>query len=129
MPEPIRPFVVKRTGLLIEDEAVRLAIGFALGVEGFELATLSRQDAYAIDDLDGLSAVVLDVGDANLEAISQLLKSGFSAEGIIVLATAPSLTLQHTCKNLGATLIEKPLLCDELIAAIRRMNAENGMES
>jgi hypothetical protein len=111
-----------RVGLLIDDGAVRSAIEFALGVEGFEAVELAKTCASVLDDLVGFTAIVLDVGNASFEAVSQLQSSGFSGKRVIVLATAPSLAVRRLCDKLGAGIIEKPLLCNELIAAVGRMH-------
>jgi hypothetical protein len=108
-------------GLLIEDGALCSAIEFALSVEGFEPVRLPKMSAYVDDNFDDCTAIILDVANASFEAVSRLQRSGFAGERVLVLATAPSLTMRSICKKLGAEIIEKPLLGNELVTAIRRM--------
>ena len=101
--------------LFVGDRPVRCSLQFSLTVEGFETGDGAAEDS----DLSAALALVIDEsyrGDG-LAMLETLRATGCSAPAII-LATNPSSRLRARAAAAGAALIEKPLLGDELSAAI-----------
>lgn len=111
--------------LLIDDDpAVRSSIAFALEAEGFAVNALGSAAA-----LLGLgpgarhACIVLDhrLPGVNGPELLAALRARGDRRPAIVIASHPTSRLRAQIAAAGATLIEKPLLCDALTAAIRRM--------
>lgn len=107
--------------LLIEDRPFLSSLQFSLAIEGFRIV-----DA-AAGGTDGspppLSAVLVidqSYGGDGLAALRQLRLQGCELPAI-ALATHPTISLRAGTAALGAELIEKPLLGDELSLAIRTL--------
>lgn len=111
--------------LLVEDEAVRTAIRFALEVEEIEVMNPAHPS-----DLHGALlppgvCIVIDRGPRDGEAVGIL--KGLRRQGVtapaILLTTAPGDALRAAVAAANAVLVEKPLLGDNLVAAIRAFAA------
>lgn len=109
--------------LLIEsDTALRAALKFSLELEGFAVEdhesgvgiSASEADCLVIDNR-------LETGNG-LELLAALDEEGLSPPAII-LASNPTRAMARAIAAAGARLVEKPLLCDGLVAAIRAMIA------
>jgi DNA-binding response OmpR family regulator len=105
--------------LLIEDRPFLSSLQFSLAIEGFRIVEAAAGGA------DGspppLSAVLVidqSYGGDGLAALRQLRLQGCDLPAI-ALATNPTISLRVSTAALGAELIEKPLLGDELSLAIR----------
>lgn len=105
--------------LLVEsDPALRAALKFSLELEGFAVEDHeggagigeSRADCVVIDNR-------LETGNG-LDLLATLDERGLSAPAII-LASNPTRAMARAIAAAGARLVEKPLLCDGLVAAIR----------
>lgn len=116
--------MVGRITLIERDPALRDALAFSLGLEGFEVRSAGTLDK---DDLaDGAhSADCLifahDLGGAGaLEACATIahLKGGLLT---IVLATNPTRSLRERLESIGAHLVEKPLLGSALTDLLHSM--------
>ena len=111
--------------LLVEsDPALRAALKFSLELEGF-----------AVEDHESGAGIVAPAADClvldnrmdsgtGLELLAALKKKGLTSPAII-LASNPTRAMSRAISAAGARLIEKPLLCDGLVAAIRSMIAPN----
>ncbi|UIJ46312.1 histidine kinase [Sphingomonas cannabina] len=102
--------------LFISDASVLASLQFALSLEGFQVA-------------DGLAAanpsatcLVIDQAcrGGGLDLLASLRAGGCNAPALL-LATNPGAALRRRAGALGATIIEKPLLGDELTRALRRI--------
>jgi len=104
--------------LLVEsDPALRAALKFSLELEGFAVedhASGAGVGASAVDCL------VLDNRGDGLELLAALKKKGVASPAII-LASNPTRAMSRAISAAGARLVEKPLLCDGLVAAIRSL--------
>ena len=105
--------------LLIEDRPFLSSLQFSLAIEGFRIVEVAAGGA------DGspppLSAVLVidqSYGGDGLAALRQLRLQGCDLPAI-ALVTNPTISLRASTAALGAELIEKPLLGDELSLAIR----------
>ena len=105
--------------LLVEsDPALRAALKFSLELEGFAVEdhesgaaiSASKADCLVIDNR-------LETGNG-LELLAALEEKGLSSPAII-LASNPTRAMATAIAAAGARLVEKPLLCDGLVAAIR----------
>jgi DNA-binding response OmpR family regulator len=104
--------------LFIEDRPVLFSLQFSLAVEGFQVVD------GATDGIDPTvsAALVIDqsyLGDG-VAVLSDLRRRGCRIPAI-VLATNPNTGLRARLHALGAELIEKPLLGDELSHAIHAL--------
>jgi len=105
--------------LLVEsDPALRAALKFSLELEGF-----------AVEDHESGADIVAPAADClvvdnrmsdgdGLKLLAALKKKGLSSPAII-LASNPTSAMSRAVSAAGARLVEKPLLCDGLVAAIR----------
>ena len=107
--------------LLIEgDKALREALSFSLELEGFRVAVLALPDPAEVE-AEGANCLVIDyklAGMDGLRLLDEVRSRGVKAPAIL-LATAPSKAIRDRAAQAGAILVEKPLLCDTLTAAIR----------
>lgn len=97
--------------LMVSDRAVLSSLGFALSIEGIELAAVGQETAAAV--------LVIDQGyqGDGLAALLALRAEG-RATPAIVLATHPTASFRAQAASAGAVVIEKPLLGDELSSTI-----------
>lgn len=109
--------------LLVDDDpAIRASLRFSLELEGYEVATFAAaEDLLASPHIAGGDCLVLDYrlpGMDGLELLEQLRRRGVTLPAILI-TTTPSRRVRARAAEQHATLIEKPLLCDGLTAAIR----------
>ena len=111
--------------LLVEsDPALRAALKFSLELEGF---AVEDHESGASVGASGADCVVVDnrMADGDgLKLLAALKTKGISSPAII-LASNPTSAMSRAIDAAGARLVEKPLLCDGLVAAIRSMIAPN----
>ena len=99
------------TILVVDDDpSVRSSLAFSLELEGFRVETYHRAEALLHRDarlpgIDGLSLLTI------LRQRGALLPA-------IIITTAPPRSLRARIAQLGAALVEKPLLGDTLTTAI-----------
>lgn len=111
--------------LLVDDDlAVLSAIAFALEIEGFDVAAFDSAEALLAGGREILpTCIVLDhrlPGIDGPELLAQLRRRGLRAPAIIITSN-PSRSLRRRVCEAGARLVEKPLLCGELVATIREV--------
>jgi FixJ family two-component response regulator len=114
------------TVLLVEDdEALRSALRFALEVDGFVVWTFATGEA--VLDLKRLPDSALLVLDEKLPGISGLdLLESLRARALdipVVLITTSTSPVRERAANLGAPIIEKPLLGDDFLHQVHAMAA------
>lgn len=111
--------------LLVDDDpAVRSSIAFALEVEGFEVGAFASAEALlAGDAVPPHACIVLDQrlpGMDGLALLASLRARGDRAPAIVITSN-PSQRLRERVAEAAAQLVEKPLLCDALVAAVRKV--------
>ena len=118
-PSP-RPTVV----LVEDDAALREAVQYVLEIEGYPVVGCASGEALlaaAMPDEPVCLVVDFHLGGMNgMEALKALRQRG-QRYPTIVMTTAPSPRLRAWVRETAATLIEKPLLEDVLIGAIRAL--------
>jgi FixJ family two-component response regulator len=119
------PTETRPTVVLVEDDAgLREAVQFALETEGYRVLAYASGEALLEQDLPaGPVCLVVDFhlgGMSGMEALRALRHRG-ARYPTIVMTTAPSPLLREWAHSTAATLIEKPLLEDVLIGAIRAL--------
>ena len=109
--------------ILVEDDAALLsALTFAFEVEGIETAAYASAEAALADDLMDAACLVIDYGlpGANgLDLLRRLRGQGCQARAILI-TSHPNASALERAASLGAAVVEKPLLSDDLVEAVRR---------
>ena len=106
--------------LLVEsDPALRAALKFSLELEGF---AVEDHESGASVGAPAADCLVIDNRGDGLKLLAALKKKGLSSPAII-LASNPTRAMSGAISAAGARLVEKPLLCDGLVAAIRSIIA------
>ena len=114
--------------LLVDDDpAVRASLAFSLELEGFAVETFScAEELVARSDLPDTGCLLLEYRLPGIDGLT-LLKT-LRARGValpaILIAFAPSRRLKLRVSEAGAVIVEKPLLCDALTAAVRAALSE-----
>ncbi|MBI1407446.1 MAG: response regulator [Caulobacter sp.] len=113
------------TILIVEpDLAMRNALAFALEAEGYRVRPLSS--AAAVDDVADLAALdclVIDqsLGDVSgLDFLASMRAAGATQPAVILMARSAA-GLIARARRLDASVIEKPLLDDQLFGMIHRL--------
>ena len=105
--------------LLIEDRPFLSSLQFSLAIEGFRIVEAAAGGAdRSRPPLSAVLVIDQSYGGDGLAALRQLRLQGCELPAI-TLATNPTVSLRASAAALGAELIEKPLLGDELSLAIR----------
>jgi FixJ family two-component response regulator len=111
--------------LLVDDDAsVREALAFALTIDGFAVEVCENGEAL-LDRPDGPLPACL-VLDQHLEAISGIealaqLRARGVAWPTLLITTHPKADLRAAAAELGARILEKPLLGGALPAVLREI--------
>lgn len=112
--------------LLVDDDAaLRTALTFNLGIEGFQVESYDSGEALLLRHQPPATCLLLDQnlpGVSGLDALRQLRRRGVNAPAVI-MTSHPSLRLRREIAELGAQLVEKPLLGDGLISTLRAVIA------
>ena len=108
--------------LVDDDDAVRASLQFALELQGFEIETFASAEALtAFASPENPACLVLDYrlpGVNGLTLLRALRGLGVTAPAII-MTTNPNRDVRNEAAALDTILIEKPLLGDELVSAVR----------
>lgn len=101
--------------LFIDDQPVLSSLRFSLAIEGYQVVVGDSSD----HDSSSARLLVVDQNyrDDGVAFLAGLRDAGCAAAAI-VLATNPGARLRSRVAALGAELIEKPLLGDDLSQAI-----------
>lgn len=114
----------RRPRILIvdDDAALRSALTFSLELEGFAVEAFESGEALAArEPLAGPGCLVLDYHLPGMDglALLALLRGRGVALPALIITSLPSRSLAASAAAAGAAIVEKPLLCDALAAAIR----------
>lgn len=111
-----------RVLLVDDDEALVASIRFLLELDGYEVETLGSAEALLTYPLPAKNAcLVLDQhfeGLSGLEALAQLRARGVTLPTLLITTHAPE-RMRAKAAELGAVVVQKPLLGDVLSAEIR----------
>ncbi|MDP4538508.1 histidine kinase [Qipengyuania sp. DY56-A-20] len=107
--------------LFVEDRPLLSSLQFSLAIEGFEVVDGTAGEAEAFHP-SLAAALVIDQSylEDGLAALRSLRLQGCELPAI-TLATNPTVSLRASAAALGAELIEKPLMGDDLSYAIRAL--------
>lgn len=116
--EPRRPQVI----VVDDDPAVTHALEFAFGLEGFDVRSHRDAESLLRDGVGpGVGCLVLDYalpGMNGLELLERLRAAGVGLPAILI-TTNPRAALRQRAAAAGAPIVEKPLLSDALLEAVR----------
>lgn len=118
--------ILPAIAVVAADAALREAICFALGAEGYATRPFeSGKDALSANDLNELACYVID-NQAGVDAIGLIeqIEASGSTACAVVLATRPDSQLRDSCWRLGVPIVEKPILGDSLNACVRGLLAK-----
>lgn len=122
MPKAPQPAAVRPRILLVEDDAaLRRALTFSLRIEGYEVDAMDRGEALLDHALEGSAVIVIDQNLPDLtglECLARLGDRGAAPPAILITAELPA-RLKAQADRLGATVVQKPILGDALITALR----------
>jgi FixJ family two-component response regulator len=113
----------KRVVLIEDDAALLAALTFAFEVDGYEVEAFATGEAALASDLANAACLVVDywLTDSNgLDLLEQLRADGGRAPAILI-TSPPTAIVRDRADSMGVAVIEKPLLSDELVDAVRRM--------
>jgi FixJ family two-component response regulator len=113
---------------IVEDDgAVRSALEFALDLEGFTVETFESGEALLLrTPLGDPCCLVIDErlpGVSGLDTLRQLRARGIDTPAVII-TSHPNARLREAAAAAGVPILEKPLLPEILIGAIRRCIAD-----
>lgn len=109
--------------LLVEDdEPVTDSLAFAFELEGFRvIACPDAEHALATRLPKGRGCLVIDLnlpGMDGLELLAELRARGVAAPAVLI-TTHPNAKVRERARVQGAQIIEKPLITDALLDAVR----------
>jgi two-component system response regulator FixJ len=112
-----------------DDDAVRGALAFALGLEGFFVRAYASAEALmASGPFPRRGCLVLDYRLPDTDGL--LLLETLRGRGVtlpaILITTHPSRALRTEAGRVGMSIVEKPLACDALTDQLRLMTAHAG---
>ncbi|MEA1015538.1 response regulator [Sphingosinicella sp. LY1275] len=109
--------------LIVDDDAaLRSALTFSLELEGFAVEAFESGEALVARGLvPDPGCLVLDYHLPGMDglALLALLRARGVALPALIITSLPTRSLAARAAAAGAAIIEKPLLCDALAAAIR----------
>jgi FixJ family two-component response regulator len=108
--------------LLVEDDPeVSASLRFWLQAEGFDVQTYATANALLEAGVAPHGVLIVDevLPDGSGSALIRKIRANGIVIPAIVITTNPSRALQKTCAEDGVKIVEKPLISDELIVAIR----------
>jgi FixJ family two-component response regulator len=116
-PEPPIVYVVE------DDEAVRQSLAFTLDLEGYRVESCRTGESLLAKALPTSDAfLLLDErlpGLGGLETLTRLRAQGVGLPAALVTSHPPP-ALRASARAAGVPILEKPLLFDTLIAAVRQ---------
>lgn len=120
-----RPAVI----LVDDDPAVTHAMQFSFDLEGLDVRSFrDGESLLAVDDLPEKGCMILDhnlPGMDGLALLDRLRAAGVRLPAILI-TTNPRAALRNRAAAAGVPIIEKPLLTDALLMAVRKALARQG---
>ena len=116
-------------GIVEDDAAVLHSLEFALQAEGYAVRPFqTAEDARGCDALLHADCIVLDYGLPGTTGVALLraLRGRGMGCPAIVIASNPTAQCRRESREVGAPLIEKPLMGEDLSAGIRAALASPG---
>ena len=116
------PFLV----VVDDDDPVIDSLAFTFELEGFRVFTHSDASSTLASEVpEGPGCLVFDLnlpGMDGLELLAALRDRGVTTPALLI-TTHPTARVRERARSQGAQIIEKPLITDELMDAVRRMVA------
>lgn len=118
-PPPLPPASVV---LVDDDNGLRAALSFSLETAGFSVMAFDCAEAALEAELpQAQTCMVLDLrlpGMSGLQAFAQFRGQGYEVPTVFITSN-PKPEFRSAIKAAGETILEKPLLADSLLAAVR----------
>ncbi|MCY7339031.1 MAG: response regulator [Sphingomonas bacterium] len=119
------PAVVSQSIILVDDDrALRDSLSFSLELEGYTVESFESAEDFAERGEVGPGAcLVLDhrlPGISGLQLLLSLRDQLIDAPALLITSN-PTVALRKRALALGAAIVEKPLLSDDLLNGIRSM--------
>src|SRR5262245_17601945 len=105
-PPPLRLVIVD------DDRALRAALTFSLGLDGFQVEACGSGEALLAHELPERGCLVIDQrlpGISGLDALRALRARGVALPALLI-TTDPNRRLRAAAAEAGASIVEKPLL-------------------
>ena len=117
------PSVYRPAVLLVDDDpAVTHAVQFSFDLEGLDVRSFSDAAGLLGADLPAQGCLVLDYHLPDMDGLELLER--LRADGVrlpaVLMTTNPRMILKARAAAAGVPIIEKPLLTDALLTAVRR---------
>ena len=114
--------------LLVDDDpAVRASLAFSLQLDGFLIETFDcGEDLAEKTAFPDHGCLVLDYRLPGIDGLSllRLLRDRNVCLPAVLITSAPTRAVRRRAREAGADIVEKPLLCDALTAAVRTRLAD-----
>lgn len=113
-----RPAVI----LVDDDPAVTHAMQFSFDLEGLDVRSFQDGESLlAVDDLPEKGCLILDHNLPGMDGLALLdrLRAANIRLPAILITTNPRAALRNRAATAGVPIIEKPLLTDALLTAVR----------
>ena len=120
-----RPAVI----LVDDDPAVTHAMQFSFDLEGLDVRSFrDGESLLAVDDLPDKGCLILDHNLPGMDGLALLdrLRAADIRLPAILITTNPRAALRNRAAAAGVPIIEKPLLTDALLTAVRTALARQG---
>lgn len=120
-----RPAVI----LVDDDPAVTHAMQFSFDLEGLDVRSFQDGESLlAVDDLPEKGCLILDHNLPGMDGLALLdrLRAADIRLPAILITTNPRVALRNRAAAAGVPIIEKPLLTDALLTAVRTALARQG---
>jgi len=120
-----RPAVI----LVDDDPAVTHAMQFSFDLEGLDVRSFQDGESLlAVDDLPEKGCLILDHNLPGMDGLALLdrLRAADIRLPAILITTNPRAALRNRAAAAGVPIIEKPLLTDALLTAVRTALARQG---